>query len=111
LYLFDTKLGKTSQITSGFYTDQRPTFSEDGKYLFFTTNRNFDPQYSDIDNTFIYSNTSGIAVGTLDQSIPSLISLKNDEIKVEEGKSDEEDEEKKKDKSEEKGSTPEQVFE
>ncbi len=100
LYVFDTKSGKVSQITSGFYADQSPIFSEDGKYLFFTTNRNFDPQYSDIDNTFIYSNTSGVAVGTLNQSVPSLISLKNDEIKVEEEKSDKEDD-KKDDKKEE----------
>ncbi|MEB2777199.1 PDZ domain-containing protein [Algoriphagus sp. D3-2-R+10] len=100
LFVFDTKSGKTSQITSGFYADQSPTFSEDGKYLFFRTNRNFDPQYSDIDNTFIYSNTTGVAVGTLNQSIPSLISLKNDEIKVEEEKSDKEDD-KKDDKKEE----------
>lgn len=104
LYVFDTKSNKVSQITSGFYADQSPTFSEDGKYLFFTTNRNFDPQYSDIDNTFIYSNTSGVAVGTLNQSITSLISLENDEIKMDEEKTDKEEEKKddKKDKENEK---------
>ncbi|TXE13625.1 S41 family peptidase [Algoriphagus aquimarinus] len=104
LYVFDKKSNKVSQITSGFYADQSPTFSEDGKYLFFTTNRNFDPQYSDIDNTFIYSNTSGVAVGTLNQSITSLISLENDEIKMDEEKTDKEEEKKddKKDKENEK---------
>ncbi len=103
LYVFDTKSGKTSQITSGFYADQNPTFSEDGKYLFFTTNRNFDPQYSDIDNTFIYSNTTGVAVGTLDKSVPSLIALENDEINLEEEKAEDKEEEgKKKDKEESK---------
>lgn len=104
LYVFDTKSNKVSQLTSGFYADQTPTFSEDGKYLFFTTNRNFDPQYSDIDNTFIYANTTGVAVGTLNPSVPSLISLKNDEIKVEEEKSkeEEEDDDKKEDKEQPK---------
>ncbi|PZX47790.1 S41 family peptidase [Algoriphagus chordae] len=102
LYVFDTQSGKASQLTSGFYSDQSPAFSEDGKYLFFSTNRNFSPQYSDIDNTFIYSNTTGVAVGTLNQSISSLISLENDEIKVEEENSDKEDD-KKEEKEEPKG--------
>lgn len=101
LYLFDTKSNKASQLTSGFYSDQSPTFSEDGKYLFFTTNRNFDPQYSDVDNTFIYANTSGVAVGTLNQTISSLNSLKNDEIKLEEESSDKDDDKKNEKKDEE----------
>ena len=99
IYVYDTKSSKLSQATSGFYSDQNPAFSEDGKYLFFTTNRNFEPQYSDVDNTFIYANTTGVAVGTLNQSISSLNSIKNDEIKVEEEKSAKDDE--KKDEKEE----------
>jgi tricorn protease len=98
IYVYDTQTSKLSQATSGFYSDQAPAFSEDGKYLFFTTNRSFNPSYSDLDNTFIYSNTTGVAVGTLNPSIPSLISLKNDEIKMEEekpAKADEKKDEKK----------------
>jgi len=96
IYLYDSKADKVSQLTSGFYSDTNPTFSKDGKYLFFTTNRNFDPQYSDVDNTFIYANTSGVAVGTLTKNIPSLISLKNQDFGVEE----KEDEDKEKEKVE-----------
>ena len=94
IYVYDTQASKLSQATSGFYSDQQPAFSEDGKYLFFTTNRSFNPNYSDLDNTFIYSNTSGIAVGTLNATVGSLDALKNDEIKVEVEKSDKEDEKK-----------------
>ncbi len=103
IYIFDTNANKLSQVTSGFYADQNPAFSEDGKYLFFTTNRSFMPSYSDVDNTFIYSNTTGVAVGTLNSSIASLISLKNDEIKVEEAKSTDSAEKKDEKKEESKG--------
>ncbi|MBB6325553.1 tricorn protease [Algoriphagus iocasae] len=100
LYLYDIEAGKASKITSGFYSDQNPVFSEDGKYLFFTTNRTFNPVYSDVDNTFIYPNSTGVAVGTLNKSIPSLIALKNDEFKPkEEGKDDDKKEEEKSDES------------
>lgn len=102
LYVYDTKAGSLSQFTSGFYADQNPAFSEDGKYLFFTTNRTFSPSYSDLDNTFIYANSSGVAVGTLNPTITSLISLKNDEIKLEEEKSEKEDDKKEEKKEEPK---------
>jgi tricorn protease len=102
IYVYDTQSSQLSQATSGFYSDQEPAFSEDGKYLFFTTNRSFNPSYSDLDNTFIYSNTSGVAVGTLNPSITSLISLKNDEINVEEEKSEKGDEKKEEKKEEPK---------
>lgn len=102
LYVYDTKAGSLSQFTSGFYADQNPAFSEDGKYLFFTTNRTFSPSYSDLDNTFIYANSSGVAVGTLNPTITSLISLKNDEIKMEEEKSDKENDKKEEKKEEPK---------
>ena len=34
-----------------------PVFDPEGKYLYFFTNQAFKPNYSDIDNTFIYANT------------------------------------------------------
>lgn len=103
LYCYDTKSSKLSQVTSGFYADQNPVFSEDGKYLFFTTNRSFNPSYSDLDNTFIYANSTGVAVGTLNPTITSLISLKNDEINLEEEKSDKEEDKKEEKKEDPKG--------
>lgn len=113
IYVYDTKTAKLSQATSGFYSDQSPAFSVDGKYLFFTTNRNFSPMYSDVDNTFVYANTTGVAVGTLNPSVPSLISLKNDGTKI--GEEADEDKGKDKDKkekdSEEKDEKPAETVE
>ena len=99
IFLYDTQNNKVSQLTSGYYTDYSPAFSEDGKHLFFATNRNFKPVYSDLDNTFIYPNTSGIAVGTLNKSEKSLLAIKNDAFKAPKNDSDEV---KKDDKSKKK---------
>lgn len=96
IFLYDTKNNKVSQLTSGYYSDNTPAFSADGKHLFFLTNRNFQPVYSDIDNTFIYPNTTGIAVGTLNKSEASLIAIKNDIVE----ESKEEDKEDKKEEEE-----------
>ncbi|MBD0776484.1 PD40 domain-containing protein [Maribacter sp. ANRC-HE7] len=99
IFAFNTANNKLSQLTSGYYSDNSPTFSADGKYLFFTTNRTFEPVYSDLDNTFIYPNTTSIAVATLNKSVSSLLALKNDSTKLlEEGKSKDEKDGKSKKK-------------
>jgi tricorn protease len=82
IYLYDTENKKSTQLTSGYYSDSSPAFSADGKHLFFATNRTFKPVYSDLDNTFIYPNTTGIAVGTLTKSEKSLLAIKNDSVET-----------------------------
>lgn len=98
IFMCDTKKDVVKQLTSGYYSDNSPAFSEDGKHLFFITNRTFQPVYSDMDNTFIYPNSSNIVVATLDKSTESLLSVKNDafEVKKEEEKKDD-DKSKKED--------------
>lgn len=89
IFLYNVDARNVSQLTSGFYSDSSPTFSQDGKHLFFRTTRTFQPVYSDLDNTFIYPNTANIAVGTLDGSTPSLLEVENDAFKAPEKEEDE----------------------
>jgi len=91
LFLFDTKEGKTHQVTSGYYADSNPVFDPDGKYLYFTTNRTLNPLYSDIGNGWIYPNTTNLAVVTLSSETVNPLSPKVDtsSVKKEEPKKDE----------------------
>ena len=99
---FDTKEEKNYQVTSGYYSDMSPVFDPEGKYFFFLTNRSFRPIYSDIDNTFIYPNSTNIAAVSLDKDTLSPMAPKNDSVTV---KKDEEikkdDKEKKKEEKKE----------
>ncbi|MEH6537614.1 MAG: PDZ domain-containing protein [Psychroserpens sp.] len=95
LFVYNVSQNKTSQLTSGYYSDNSPTFSKDGKHLFFTTNRTFQPVYSDVDNTFVYPNSTNIAVATLDKSEKSLISVKNDASEIKKDDTDDEKDNKK----------------
>lgn len=99
IFIYNTRTGQRNQLTSGFYDGYDPEFSEDGKHLFFVTNRRFAPEYSDMDNTFIYPNASQLAVVSLERGTESLLKVKNDEIKLDEENNDDE-KDKKKDKSE-----------
>jgi tricorn protease len=80
LYSFDKK--KVYKATSGYYNDFSPVFDATGKYLFFATQRSFTPAYSSLDNTWVYPNSTQLAVATLDPSTQSILYPKNDEIKL-----------------------------
>jgi tricorn protease len=101
--VYDTKDGKVSQLTSGYYSDTSPVFDPDGKYLYFLTNREFKPIYSDFDNTWVYPNATQIAAVPLTKEVASPLAPKNDSTvvkkeeskKTDEKKSDENKEDKK----------------
>ncbi len=90
--IFDVQSGKSTQVTSGYYNDSFPSFDPDGKYLYFTTNRNFSPKYSDLDNSWIYPNTTHIAAASLTDEIPSPMAPRNDSTSVDTGDKDKKDE-------------------
>jgi tricorn protease len=85
IFLFDTRTGHPQQVTSGYYNDQEPVFDPDGKYLYFLSNRTLQPIYSDVDNTWVYANTTNIAAVALRADVPSPLAPRND---VEGAKSD-----------------------
>ncbi len=87
IFLYDVENKNLQRATSGFFEDNTPVFSADGKYLFFLTNRSFSAAYSDMnDGTWIYPNSTQIASLSLTPDAPSLLAPKNDESKKEEKK-------------------------
>lgn len=81
-FIFDTKEKKSKQVTSGFYNCLNPMFDPSGKYLFVSTSQDFQPSYSDQDNTFIYANSSQLAAIPLTATTLSLLLPKNDTVAV-----------------------------
>ncbi len=96
-FIYDTKNNTSKQVTSGFYSCYSPAFDPDGKYLFVLTAQTFQPYYSDEDNTFIYANSSQLAVISLQKANPSLLAAKNDTVAIKEDKPATKDDKAKKD--------------
>lgn len=109
IHLFNTSSKVSTRVTSEFYNDFSPTFDPDNNYLFFLTNRNIRPLYSDLDNTFIYPNSTMIAAVPLTSAADHLLAPKNDEVEVKKDeKEDAKDESKKKDKKKKDDNKPEE---
>lgn len=103
VFIYDCQDKKTQQVTSGFYNAASPMFDVEGKYLFLTTSQNFQPSYSDFDNSFVYANSQKIAAITLQKETGSIVAPKNDTVSVKQDKEEEKkDEEKKDDKKDDK---------
>jgi len=104
IFLFNTESGARHQMTSGYYSDSGPVFDPDGKYLYYLSNRTLEPIYSDIDDTWVYPNTTTIVSVPLRGDVPSPLAPRNDEeeVKEEEAKEDDKDEDADKKKGDKK---------
>ncbi len=107
VFIFDAEQNKTYQVTSGYYSDFNPVFDPDGKYLFFYSNRKFEPVYGDLDNTWIYPNTTNLFAATLRKDLPSPLAPRSDDEKVKEEKAKSESKSDKDEKKDEKKETVE----
>jgi tricorn protease len=79
IFVYDTKAGTRRQVTAGFYNDYAPAFDPDGKYLYYLSNRHFEPLYSDVDNTWIYPNSTNLVAVSLRTDVPSPLAARDDE--------------------------------
>lgn len=80
VYLYDVKQKKTYCVTSEWYDSFDPVFSHDGKYLFFVSNRDFNPIYSDVEWNVAYKDMSRMYFVTLSKDTKSPFALKNTEV-------------------------------
>ncbi len=71
VYVFEISSGKEYAVTEKWYNSSAPMFSEDGKYLIFTCDRDFNPIYSRVEWDYAYTNMSAIYMAMLGSSTAS----------------------------------------
>jgi len=79
VFLFDTESGERVQATSGYYNDFGPVFDPDGRYLYYYSNRKLAPVYSDLDDTWVYPNSTSLVAVALRADVPSPLAPRNDD--------------------------------
>ena len=92
VYVYDLSSGKETAVTERWYDSGAPVFSEDGRYLIFTSARDFNPTYSQIEWNYSYSNMSSMYLALLSKDTPSPLLPKDGEAQAvpEEKKDDKE---------------------
>ena len=98
--IYNVKSGDKEIVTSDWYDCSNPVFSDDGKYLFFTSARDFNPIYSWTEWNHAYRDMQKIYMITLRKDVPSPFEPKNDEVAVKEDEAYEEGKKEDKDEAE-----------
>ena len=71
VYVYNLASGKEYPVTEKWYDSGSPVFSTDGKYLIFTSDRDFRPIYSRIEWNYAYTDCSGVYMTMLAADTPS----------------------------------------
>ncbi len=104
IQLYSVASKESFPVTDGWFDVGGPEFSSDGKYLFFTSERSFNPTYGSTEWNHVYNDMERIYLVTLARDTKSPFAPKSDEAKVvaESAAGDAADGKKKDDKKEEK---------
>lgn len=79
VYVYDIAAGKEYPVTEKWYNSSSPSFSQDGRYLVFTCDRDFSPIYSRVEWNYAYTNMSAIYMAMLAADTPSPLLPKDGE--------------------------------
>jgi len=82
LFIYELASKNKYPVTDGWYDASSPAFSSDGKYLFFASNRDFNPTYSWTEWNHAYTDMSRVYFVTLAKDTPNPFAPENDEVSV-----------------------------
>jgi len=101
LWIYDTRERALREVTSGLYDDSAPVFDRDGAWLYFVSNRTFQPSYSGLDETWIYANGANLMALALRRDVENVFAPR-DEAEGQDAKAESKGEDKDKPKDEPK---------
>ncbi len=103
IHIHNVATGDDEVVTEELFDASNPAFDKNGKYLYFTSQRDFRPTYSQTEWNHVYTDMTRIYLVTLQKDTPSPFLTENDEVKIE-GNTNEPKDEPKDDKG--KGKKP-----
>lgn len=80
IYIYNLTTKTISAVTDSWYSSNSPSFSKDGKYLYFSSERDFNPIYSQTEWNHAYIKMERIYLVTLLKDTPSPLAPEDNEI-------------------------------
>lgn len=82
IFVYNLADGKAYRLTSGQTNDADPVFDPKGRYLYFTSNRDFNLTFSAWEFNYVYTDPTRVYVGVLAEDGPALFLPQSDEEKA-----------------------------
>lgn len=102
IYIYELKTKSKTEVTKGWFYSSKPSFSSDGKYLLFVSNRDFSPIYSQVEWNYAYRDMARIYLAILSDETVSPFAPENDEVEIKPTDSDKDKKESNKKESNKK---------
>ncbi len=80
--LYEVATGESHDVTDKWYASGGSSFSSDGRYLIFTSNRDFNPIYSQSEWNHAYVDMGRIYLATLSKDTPHPFAPKDDQVET-----------------------------
>ena len=71
VWLYQLETGKEYPVTEKWYDSASPVFSQDGRYLVFSSDRDFHPVYGRTEWNHVYTSMGGVYLAMLSKDTPS----------------------------------------
>ena len=82
VWVYSLDSANARQLTDDMYSDYSPAFSQDGKYLLFLSDRNFNLTFSSFEFDYVYNRATRIHAVALTDDAPPLFKDENDTEEV-----------------------------
>ena len=86
VYVWSERDGQVRRVTDPLFNSGDPAWDPEGKYLYFSSDREFAPQLSTIEFNFATNRTTGLFALALRKDVPHLFPPESDEVKIEDEK-------------------------
>ncbi len=80
IWVYNLKDKKARQLTSKMTHEAEPTFSDDGHYMLFLSNRDYNLQFSSYEFNYLYHKATRIYAAQLTAQSPALYPFQNDQV-------------------------------
>src|SRR5208283_4047094 len=82
VWLYSLASGRKFAVTDGWYSATEPAFSDDGKFLLFSSRRDFRPVISDIEFDHVYKDLERVYMVALARDTESPLKPESDEVEI-----------------------------
>jgi tricorn protease len=78
VFVYSFEKGKSFKVTDETFNDYNPVFSDDGDYIFFLSDRDFNLTFSSFEFDYLYNKATRVYAVALRKSVKPLFPFKND---------------------------------
>ncbi len=92
IFLYSLEDQSNHRVTDYYTTESNPAFDPDGKYLYFTSNRDFNPLMAQFESNFLITRSTRPYLVTMRDDLESPFAPKSDEVEIDEEDANEQSE-------------------